>query len=461
MLKINAREIYKPFEKQRIAHLSKAKFRYLQGGFGSGKTMWLNWEVIDKCMEVPYSRWLIARDTVQDLEDSTKHDFFEICPPELIRVYRKKLNQVILANGSEVIFRSFRSYNPTSATGKGKRGIKALNLTGFAIDEASETTEDHFKMLKGRLRKHRGACGILVSNPPDKKHWLEKTFAQYEYPKDNDEYFRIIIPTYDNKYLPDDYVANLEKDYDASWVARYLNGQTGYVLRGDPVYTNFTSRLNGMPWHVGKTTFIRGRPVYRDWDFGWHHPAVVWSQDDLEGRWRIHRELMGDKIYIWDFAPQVIKMSNECFPGAEFIDYCDPAGKQKTDKNRRTTVQILEEDFKIRPISRFSWVHDGILIIQKKLNTQTAGEPDIMINEDGCPIIHDGMTGGYARQTATDGAQMTNWEPIKDGYYEHVMDAIRMGAVNRYASNSVNSMGNRLRINGPSWKSSPRIEGVR
>lgn len=451
---VNTRELYKPFAEQKSAHKAKAKFRYVQGGFGSGKTLWLNWEVIDNCMMFRKSRWLIARDTVQDLEDSTKHDFFEICPPELIKSYRKKQNQVILQNDSEIIFRSFRGYNPTSHTGGQKAGIKALNLSGFAIDEASETIQDHFKMLKGRLRlanipkgHHRG---ILVSNPPDKTHWLYKEFNGHNDVNDTDVYM-IIIPTYSNPYLPEDYIPNLEKDYDASWIARYLQGQFGFVLRGDPVYDNFQELLNGQPWHVGPTNFIRGRPVYRDWDFGWHHPAVTWSQNDLEGRWRIHRELMGEKIYIQDFAPQVIKLSNESFPGAEFIDYCDPAGKQKSDKNKRSTVQILEDEFRIKPVSRFSWVHDGILIIQSKLNKMTAGEPDLMINKEHCPILYNGFLGGYARGVATDGKQMGSWEPIKDGYYEHPMDAIRMGAINRFGSNSTNQMARSMKIGGPSW----------
>lgn len=451
---IKAGELYKPFAEQRIAHKARAKFRYLQGGFGSGKTMWMIWEMIDNLMKFPKSRWGVFRDTVQDLEDSTKHDFFEYCPPELIKIYRKKQNLVVLQNNSEIMFRSFRGYNPTSHTGGQKAGIKALNLSGFAIDEASETIEDHFKMLKGRLRLGNVPMGyrrgILVSNPPDKTHWLYKTFNGHDDINDLDRYM-IIVPTYSNPFLPSDYIQNLEKDYDASWIARYLKGGWGFVLRGDPVYTGFLEMLNGKEWHVGETTYVRGRPVYRDWDFGWHHPAVVWSQEDLEGRWRIHREILGEKVYIWDFAPQVIKMSNDFFPGAEFKDFCDPAGKQKTDKNKRTTVQILEDDYNIRPTSRFSWVHDGILIIQGKLKTVTAGEPDIKINKDGCPILHNGFLGGYARGLAQDGTQMTSWEPIKDGYYEHPMDAIRMGAINRYGSNAAHSMGRRLQVGGPSW----------
>ena len=456
ILNINAREIYDPFSEQKIAHNAKAKFRYVQGGFGSGKTLWLNWEVIDNCMKFPKSRWLIARDTVQDLEDSTKHDFFEICPPELILSYRKKLNQVILQNGSEIIFRSFRGYNPTSHTGGQKAGIKALNLSGFAIDEASETVEDHFKMLKGRLRLSHVPSGyhkgIMVSNPPDKTHWLYKTFFGHNDPT-NKDLFMLIIPTYSNPHLPADYIPNLEKDYDPSWIARYLRGEFGFVLRGDPVYVNFQEKLHGADWHVGDTQFIRGRPVYRDWDFGWHHPAVVWSQNDMDGRWRVHKELMGEKVYIQDFAPQVIKTSNELFPGAEFIDYCDPAGKQRSDKNKRSTVQILEDEFKIRPTSRFSWVLDGILIVQGKLNRIIAGEPEFRINRNGCPILHNGFIGGYARGTATDGKQMSNWEPVKDGYYEHVMDALRMGAINRFGAGTSNQAGSRLKIPTPSWGS--------
>lgn len=448
---IDASKRYVPLPTIKPWHDSPASEKLLIGGFGSGKTKALIWEVIDNCMAVEHNRWLIARDTSGDLMDSTEHDFFEECPRELILAHRKKEHKVILTNYAELIFRSFRSYYQSVHSNKQSK-LRALNLGGAAVDEASETTQENIRMLRGRLRlthvpeKYRKL--ILVSNPPDVLHWLYTEFHNHTDPKAKDK-FMVQVSTYDNKHLPADYITNLEKDYPKSWVERYLRGTFGFVLRGDPVYADFLEKNNGLDWNVRKTSFVRGRPVFRDWDFGWHHPAVVWSQEDECGRWRIHREHMGTNVYIWDFAPEVLKISNQLFPGAEFLDYCDPAGNQRSDKNKRSTIQILKDDFKIHPLSRFSYIKDGVDIIQQKIVRVRAGEPELAI-DPSCSILIQGFLGGYAREKPVDGRQMVEWEPMKDGYYEHLMDAIRMGAINRYGSSIRGARGN-FPVRTPVW----------
>lgn len=448
---IKATEHYKPLPKIAIWHKSPAREKVLVGGFGAGKTKALVWETIDALMKHARNRWLVARDTSGDLMDSTEHDFIEECPRELILAHRKKEHKLIFTNYSELIFRSFRSYYQSMHSNKSSK-LKSLNLGGAGIDEMSETTEINVNMLRGRLRLPSVPEGehklIGVTNPPDVEHWIPKRYGHSLDPKDTEK-FMATVTTYDNPYLPADYASNLEKDYPKSWVERYLKGTFGFTLKGDPVYEGFTEEMNGLPWHVGKTDIIRGLPVYRDWDFGWHHPAVVFSQDDNEGRWRIHREIMGDKVYIWDFAPEVLRMSNTLFPGAEFVDYCDPAGNQKSDKNKRSTIQILKEDFHIHPTSRFSFIKDGVDIIQQKMSRIRAGEPEFRI-DPSCSIIKQAILGGYAREKLTDGNKMGEWEPMKDGYYEHLMDAMRMGAINRYGNSIRGNRGN-FNIRTPSW----------
>lgn len=453
LVRVDASQSYKPLPKIKTWHKSPAFEKILMGGFGSGKTKALVWHVTDRCMQFERNRWLVARDTSGDLADSTMHDFLEECPSELIIAHRKKEGKVVLANYSEVIFRSFRSYYESVHSQKQSR-LKALNLGGAAVDEVSETSEQNWRLLKGRLRlPHIPSFArelIGATNPPDNDHWIAKGFDAYRYPDAKDK-FLLQVSSRDNPYLPADYIENMEKDYPPSWVSRYIDGNFGFILKGDPVYDSFRETVNGLPWHVGPTEFIRGRPVYRDWDFGWHHPAVVWSQDDLEGRWRVHREEMGEKVYIWDFAPKIIRISNDLFPGAEFIDFCDPAGNQKSDRAKRSSIEILKEDFHIHPRFRMSHVKDGIDIIQRKLNSVTAGEPDIRFNKEGCPILIQGMLGGYAREKPVDGRGMTDWQPIKDGYYEHLQDAMRMGAINRYTTGRGAQARSNFRVGSPNW----------
>jgi hypothetical protein len=65
-------------------------------------------------------------------------------------------------------------------------------------------------------------------------------------------------------------------------------------------------------------------------------------------------------------------------------------------------------------------------IVQKKLITAINGEPGLQVDPDHCPILIAGFVGGYARDE--------EGQVIKDGYYEHLHDALRYGAVNVFGA---------------------------
>ncbi|MFA5936676.1 MAG: phage terminase large subunit [Candidatus Paceibacterota bacterium] len=446
-------ESYTPTEKQRTFHASKAKFRAYIGGFGAGKTKAGVWEGIDLAMRYPCNRILMARDTMPDLRDTVMQLFFDECPSEFIYTYRKKDNTVVFRNGTELLFRSFRAYS-AAPRNQNESKIKGLNLGAFYLDEANETTKQQFLLLQGRLRLDTVPfhCGWITTNPPNIDHWIPETF---EGPKcDKSKYEAIHASSRENPHLPDDYVSNLEQEYPASWVKKFIDGEYGFMTAGDPVYQNFKETLEtGNPWHCRMVKWrSQYGPVHRYWDFGWHRPAVVWAQMTPDLTWKVYKEYMGHQVYIQDFAPKVLDVSNKMFAGASFLDFCDPAGNQRTDKDRRTSVQILSDDFKVRMQFRFSLVTEGIDIIQKKLNSAISGEPAFQINPVECPILVAGFLGGYARLRAQDGRSMSSSEPIKDGYYEHLHDALRYGAVN--ISGAGSSHSGDFPVGEPHWATS-------
>lgn len=455
----NQVESYSPTAKQAEFHKSLAKFRCFMGGFGAGKTLTGVWESIDQSMRYAGNRIAIIRDTLQDLRDTTMASFFDACPPDLIYTFRKKDNTCVMTNGSEILFRSFRAM-ASAPRNQFESKIKGLNLGGFYVDEANEGTKSQFLLLQGRLRldsvppnAHRG---WLSTNPPSKDHWIYELFGAEG--ADRKRYHLVQASSRENPHLPPDFVANLEESYDPSWVKKFVDGEFGFMTTGEPVYNGFAEfNTAGKPWHCRKLRWQRPYgPVYRCWDFGWHRPAVVWFQVTPDQGIRVYRELMGHQEYIHEFAPRVIAESNQYFPGAEFVDVCDVAGLQKNDKSRQSTIQILEADFKIKMLYRFSIIKEGIDLIQKKLTTVVGTDPAFQIDPEGCPILVAGFMGGYAREKALDGRGMVNSEPIKDGYYEHTHDALRYGVINILGSHS--SVGGAQRHNfpvgAPSWNSS-------
>lgn len=343
----------------------------------------------------------------------------------------------MFVNGSQILFRSFRQYK-SDRRNQFEGKIKALNLGWWGIDEGNEIEENEFLLLQGRLRLNTVPrhCGFLATNPPSKDHWIYKYFDAPGV--DKSKYFSVHASTRDNqKHLPADYISNMEQNYSPSWIQKFIDGEYGFVVNGSPAYEGFNEA-----WHCPKSFpgHSDSSPVHRYWDFGYRRPAVVWAQKDSEGQWRIYKELLGNNEHLQQFAPRVLQISNERFPGCTFVDYCDPAGNQKKDTGK-PSVEVLREQFKIRCTFRPTLISDGVEIIQRLILTMVRTEPAFIINKIECPNIVNGFIGGFAT---------ANGEIVKDGYYEHLHDALRYGAINVFGSNQSKTHAD-FPIGGPTY----------
>lgn len=418
---------YTPNPQQRKFHESNAKYRCFLGAVRGGKTKAGVWEGIDLSMQYPGNRGLIARKTYRELKDTTQRSFFEECPPRLIRNYQRSQELVELVDGSEIIFRSLDTMEK----------IKSLELGWWYLDEATETEHDVFKMLQSRLSLrtvpvHRG---FITTNPPNIDHWIHREFVENKSP----DFELIRSNTYDNREnLPPGYIEGLEKTYDPNWIRKYLMGEFGYDLKGKAVFYGYRQEV-----HQAKLALSPSRPVVRGWDFGFHHPCVVFSQVDPDGRWMIFKCVMGKDIYIQDFAPVILQLSNSWFPNMEFKDFGDPAGSFRKDSDL-STIRILKEEFNIHVEYQRSKVSHGVDLINQKMNTLIAGKPSLMVNKDETTrVIEEILMGAYYYQIGEE-------EPYKDGYYEHPADAMRYAAINLFANKPTRNLGS-IKVGGPSY----------
>ena len=166
--------------------------------------------------------------------------------------------------------------------------------------------------------------------------------------------------------------------------------------------------------------------IYRFWDFGYRHPAVIFAQQNAEDQLVLLDELIGNDIVILEFGKQIKRITKRNYPGWEIEDFCDPAGKFKSDKSKYTTLDILRTlDIRPKYTYRASEISSGINLIRTLLLDREDGQPNIIVDKK-CKITIDAFLGGYIRDELTD-------EAIKDGFYEHPMDALRYGVVNLYS----------------------------
>ena len=305
-------------QKQALDAVEKLGFKNVlySGAFGAGKTKWECHVVIRQCMMHPRASWLMGCQTytmindtiiktflqeiddIQGAIDKAKLDF------ALCKQYKIGEHKFIFFNDSEVIFRQLDDASK----------YKSLNLSGFSIDEPPDIDESVFNMLSGRLRSTATPTRhcVMGGNPSSKSSWvyvkffeehknpprcsnaecrskktvLHKKYDNYNVYKClkcnnvfNSEYYVVETTSYDNVYLPSDYIPSMENAYDRDYLLRYLFGKWG-SFEG-LIYKDFSRDK-----HVTEVSKDVERYTERwgAYDHGYNDPAVflVLGSDKLK-----------------------------------------------------------------------------------------------------------------------------------------------------------------------------------
>lgn len=198
---------------------------------------------------------------------------------------------------------------------------------------------------------------------------------------------------------------------------------------GEPFYGHVYDRY----YHEDPSlSYIEEIPVWVGWDFGHRRPGIVVSQVYPDSQFAILGEVLGENQTLNRFVEDsALPYLHEHFPGATLFHAADPAGKQVTDKSEHTSFTILHQ-YGIFPRARRSEINEGVTHIKNKLLAVRLGGKGLVINPDRCPILTEGFRGGYRYPESTQ-ANPEPLYPAKDGYYEHLMDALRYIAVNVFS----------------------------
>jgi len=419
---------YIPNDWQSEFHGDDWRYTCLVGGKGSGKTFAAVQELVTCALESPGTTYVIGRKTLPSLRDSSWKAFIGIVDKNLIKEITKTPMRVELINGSEFLGRPLDEM----------KKFDSMEIAGWFVDEADEIEEDMWKTLKDRTRqmiyvngkkivpRYRGIIGL---NPTDEDHWIPQFFLSPDCPKDHKIYYSTPMDNMEN--LPPGYVDQLKGQYSPDQLQRLLYGQFGKVHKGRPVFPQF-NRGN----YVWSVQYDPESTMFRTWDFGYNTPVCVFFQF-INGQMRVFEEVVGKREYIDDFAKRVLEHQKKMFPDVRILkDFCDPHGADEKDTGV-TSVRALNE-LGIYPQYRRQTIAEGIKAVKWLLDTlNSAGEPNFYIN-GRCKRLVEGFRGGYHRM---DGVE----HPEKDGYYDHVFDALRYGAtfmVSRFMFNKASANHN-------------------
>lgn len=290
-------------------------------------------------------------------------------------------------NGSRVVFRSCD--DPSK--------YKSLNLDGVAIDEPVDIAEEVFLMLQGRMRgmhtNHRFM--IMAGNPAGYGNWVYQKF--FEDP--SSEYKVIQTTTYDNTYLPQDYVTGMENSFDVDYANRYLMGEWG-EFEG-LIYKDFNVERDVGNFRDGKYEYYLG-----GLDYGYRNPTCLLVMGvDADQHLYVIDELY-EKEKDSNYLTEEITEMNRVFPMKKL--YCDPSAQNIIEMLKQRHIRVLEGNNDIdEGVSKLkSYFKNGIISV-----------------DFGCKnLIKELQSYRYEKDRIT---KNKTERPIKK--FDHACDALRYG----------------------------------
>ncbi len=308
------------------------------GGYGSGKSLIL--VVSQLTLGIIYGgEYVIARQFMPELRRTTMRLFHELCPPELIIEKKDAVAETVIksANGTARFY--FVALDEPEK-------LDSLNLDGAGIDEASQTTEEAFLKLQGRLRGKKGLRKLVaVGNPKGHnyvfKYFVSKTvFKEYTSPitkklitveDQKKDYHLIQAPSTENKHLPAGYLEKMLSTYSKERIKRDIEGS--FDSFEGQVYSEFDRAI-----HV-----VRPFRIPSNWkrhlrlDGGFRNPAaVLFAAISPDGDVYVYKELYQRE---WLVKEIVLGDSKSTPKKIGLVDMIKGAGSFETAKIDPATKQ--------------------------------------------------------------------------------------------------------------------------
>lgn len=328
-----------PTQRQQEFRDSPAKYKLYGGAMGGGKSWALSAEALRLALGFNGNKIFLCRHEATAFRLTTLQTLLkliaqieELMGKKILSSHKKTEKTLNFVNGSCIIYGALGEVSDFER-------IKSLEIGAFGIDEASETVEANYLMLKSRLRWRLpdGSCppyrGLLVSNP--EPGWVKDTFVTPQRMNcEMDEHkFIQALPT-DNPYLPDGYIDDLRKTNPPAWVDKYVKG-SWEAMEGQ-IWPMFDYNTHVITPFTIPSNWKRIRAI----DHGQTHPTCcLWMAIDNDGNIFVYKEY---------YSPGVVsehcKMIKRMSAGEEYsVSYLDPSCWGKTREKEGKLWSINDE----------------------------------------------------------------------------------------------------------------------
>ncbi len=297
--------------KQERFYNSTAKYTAYGGARGGGKTHAVRVKAISGALFYPGIRILIIRRTYSELQHNHIEPILKMIPQPEVGVYNIQLHQIYFTNGSTIIFGHFNSYNTAFQEYQGQE------YDWIFIDEATQFTEQEFRLLGGCLRgvNQFPKKMFLTCNPGGVGHrWVKRLFVDRDFktdcenPEENEDpndYEFIQATVDDNTALMKseggrDYLKQLSQLPENIRAAHRYGDWDGLSGNYFPEFSEGKHTCEAFP-------IPRWWRRYRALDYGLDMLACYWFAVDETGRVWCYRELKQKDLVVSDAARMILE----------------------------------------------------------------------------------------------------------------------------------------------------------
>ena len=235
-----------------------------------------------------------------------------------------------------------------------------------------------------------------VVGTPEGFRWFYKYYVKETKP--NRKLIR--ARTYDNPFLPKEYIKTLEDSYTPEQVEAYLNGLFVNLNTGT-VYKHFDRKLNH-----SDATIQEGDVLHIGMDF---------NIMNMNGAVYIIRNnipiAVAELTKIYDTF-SMIKVIQERFKGHSIVIYPDASGKNKSTSGSSDILLLKQANFIIRVGSKNPFVKDRVNSMNMSF-CNNKGERNHFVNTDNCPVLTESL----------EQQSYKNGEPDKSSGFDHICEA--------------------------------------
>lgn len=441
---------------------STAKYIYVQGGVGSAKSIAFAAKAVYLSLTVSENEGVVCRKNYKDLYKSSWRDIKRcirnlthkgiISEPDYSAKTQGDYSKITFDNGS--IIYAIQGKNWSDALG--------ASYGWFWVDDAMESYEELFigdetsAGLLGRLRlpnvhynkatydtvnrEHGSLHGMVSSNPPPVGHYLHQLFGakpgMHKLGDDTVEWIQ--TATHQNPFVGASYATGLmaiqaKMGRSQNVARRVIFGESIPAYGGVKVFPEFNHAK-----HVVDIKYDKDIPLVRGWDFGFHHPAVVFSH--------LYKCTFGTNHYlsisevadcfsvnVWDLYKKVKEHTDTLYKDNVLIlDAGDRAGYRKSDSNRdkRGPIRILQDEYNLKFLFRVLDLDNSLDYMRGLLDPKKPCRcnQEIIQVSPNCPVLIGALEGGYKYPKPRSGP--VGNKPVEDRYFADIACSWRYGAEN-------------------------------